>query len=321
MSAGRRDRGWIAVLGVLGVLVAGCTVAYLAAPFETPPAERVDRTSEHVVAPEHRIVAVRDDGSLQVIDARDGTVSETILGSGLADVEAVDTGHHRETAYVAAGGSIRLIRLRTGDGETLARGRAPAVGPLAFPQIDPDIDRPEVDQLAFVRRRDGVDTVVVENLVTGSRSVLDAGGGDQPFSTIEGLTWGTGGNRLYGIADGGRVLFRIEADRADSLAAAVVSEPLPAGSRWVDLAAGGTGAVGILATGERTALVEIDARRLAPGTALHRAPPSVELEAVEADPSAGQYLLTTASGELLRFAPDAGDGPTQLATGVVRAAW
>lgn len=319
MSGTRESRGWIIVLVAMVVLTAGCTVGYLAAPFETPPAERAGRSPGHTVAPEHRIAAVTEEGSLVLIDGRDGSPTETVVPDGMNEIADLELGSDRETAYISERSgppSIGLVRLRAGEDETLGNGAAVTVGPLSYPQLDRDIERPEVDQMAFVRRRDGTDHIVIENLVTGSRTVLGPRDGSSPFRTIDDLVWSPFDNRLFGIADGGRLLFRLDADRARTLDDAVVNEAAE-GTRWRDATPYGDGLAVIAESADRFEILEVE-RRLEPvGVILDTG--TTPLRGIDADSEAAVLLATTTAGELLRV--DRRGEPAVVTNGIRLAAW
>ena len=331
MSArGGGGRGWMVVLVAMVLLTVGCLVGYLAAPFEPAPAARAERTGPGVVPAEQRIVAVTDDGALVVLDEGDGTLSETVVPEGMGDVTELEVGGDHEVAYVGRGDdagserpSIGLVRLRTGEEERTAEGRVPAVGPVSFPQLDVNVERPELEQMAFVSTQDGIDVVVVENLVTGSRTTIGPRStGDPPFGPIDDLVWSPSDNRLFGIADGGRVLFWLDADRARSLDEAVVSEPLPDGARWVDATSYGDGLAVVREAGDgRTEILEVGRRRLEPTGRSWSVASSVRLETVDSDPRTSALLATTAGGDLLRFSAAGDDEPVQLSGGIALAAW
>lgn len=322
MSGAGGERGWIAVLAMMAVLTAACIVGYLAAPFDPPPTDRVQRSAADVVSPEHRIVAIRDNGTLVLVDARDGEVSDVVVPDGMEGVLTLDVGRSREAAYLGRDdGTVSVLRLRTGEEDALTNGHLPDVGPMSFPQLDADIERPEVEQLASVVSSGETDRISVENLTTGSRTVLGPEGRPPPFHEIDDLAWSPSENVLFGIADGGTVLFRIDADRAGSLHDAVVSDPLPDGDRWIDATAYGDGlAVIHRSAGGDTEIVEVD-RRLQRSSVIFRPESPITLTALDADESAAALLITAASGELLHLSSRASEASVLVACCVSRAAW
>ncbi len=336
MSEESSDRGWIAVLVVMVLITAGCVVGYFLAPFEAPPAKAADTAAPGLVAPEYRIAAITTDGALVVLDRRDGSVSEIVRRSGF-DGTVIDVGHEVGAAYVSGTEpttEIRSVSLRTGTVKHLATGGHVAVGPIAYPELDRNIERPAADQMAFVVRVDGQDAIEVQNLVTGSTARIAAATADPRIQSIVDLAWSPLDNRLFGIADDGSLLFTLAADqvtaveeaRAPSLDEATTASPPGDIDRWVDGTAWGTTFAVIGRTSDGgSRIVEVDRKTLEPVDTLFDAPAGTELTTVTSDPTRSALLATTADGDLLEIHPsDTSSGRdaevTTLAKGIVRVA-
>lgn len=304
-------------------LTATATVAYVAAPFDASPNERADTGRPGMVEPAHRIVAVRADGSLAVLDAEDGGLSEVVVPAPGTGIDAIEAGSDREAAYVVRPGeTIDLIRLKTGTDERWADGRSVSLGPVAFPQLARTTPRPEVERLAFVVPGEDGDEIIVENHTTGDRRRIDAAGpGGRPFTTIDDLVLSPVGNRLFGVADGGTTVFRIDLDRMSTLSQAVTST-VPEGGRIIDATAFGDGLAAVVRSpAGDAALVEIERRSLTPGQLLLSEDATTDLRTVDADARAAGLLLVTGDSQLLVLEPAIDDAPRLLADGVRLAAW
>lgn len=318
-----RRRRWIITLVAMVALTAAATVAYLATPFSPAPNERADTGRPGIVEAGQRIAVVRTDGSVAVLDARDGALSEVVVPEPERSIGAIEVGSDRQAAYVVRSGEvIDLLRVETGTGERWADGRTLAIGPVAFPQLARTTPRPDVERLAFVvPGRDG-DEIVVENHTTGDRRRIDASGpGERPFGTIDDLVLSPVGNRLFGVADRGTTVFRIDLDRMSTLSQAVIST-VPEGGRIVDATAFGDGLAAVVEdpAGDAT-LVEIERRGLTPGQLLLSGDTVADLRTIDADARAAGLLLVTRSGELLILRPAVDDEPQLIADGVRLAAW
>ncbi len=324
MSDESSDRGWIAVLAVMVLVTAACAVGYFLAPFDAPLAEAADTGTNGLVAARDRIVAVTEDGALVVLDRRDGSLSETVLASGVPADTAIDVGEKHEAAYVVGSGTdpvIRSVSVRTGKRKDLASGRLVSIGPIAFPTLARDIQRPAAEHMAWVTGHDGVDAIDVQNLVTGSTETIGARSQDPPFRSVDDLVWSPFENRLFGIADGGHQLFRLDADRATTLEEAVVADVPDGIDHWIDATPWGDGlaVIGQTSSGA-TKVVEIDRKTLAVVGTLYAPTDASALRTVDADSSATELLITTDAGTLLELT-DTHEVPTTLAQRIARAVW
>jgi hypothetical protein len=324
MSGGEGEgRGWIVVLVAMGMLTAGLTAAYVAAPFDPPPGH-ADTGGPDLVDPKHRIAAVTDDGLLVVIDARDGSVAEAVRTGHQIDPVDLEIGTDRETAYTvsAPDGAIDAVRLRTGHHQRRATGRAISLGLISFPQLPRTVERPDVEQLAYVDQGGrGIDAIVLENLTTGEHRRLEAASDDAPFGRIDDLVLSPFDNWLFGIADGGTVLFRLDTERVEILEEAVVARSLRGIERFVDATPFADGVAAIVETGGGdTAVVVIDRQTLDPVEVLLEDAPD-RLTAIDADVAANRLLVVTEAGDLLRLSADHGWEPQLLAEDVRLAAW
>lgn len=319
MSPRAAGQGWVLSLGAMVLVTVACTVGYLAAPFDPPPNREADTGAPGVVAPEQRVVAVRDDGAVVLLDHRTGQVSEVVRPDGLGQARGLAVGGSREAAYAADGDDrIVLLRLRSGEETTHSSGRAVALGRLHHPNLARTTEVPEVEQLAHVAGAEG-DALVVENLVTGERHHMGARTDDPPFEEIGDLTWSPFANRLYGIGDGGRTLFRIDTDRARALEDAVDVDR-DAG-RWRSVAALGDGLAAVEERADGTRLVRVDVGSFETVEVLLATDRLPELRWVTSDASGRRLLLGTGEGRLLRWEPASEPEPTELAEDILLADW
>ena len=326
MSEETSDRGWILVLVGMVVVTAACMIGYFLAPFDAPLAEAADTGTNGLAPARDRIVAITEDGALVVLDRHDGSLSETVLPPGRLDADtAVDVGEKHQSAYLVGSGDaadIRSVSVRSGKQKHLATGRLVTLGPIAFPTLARDIQRPAAEHMAWVTAHDGVDAIEVQNLVTGSTETIGARSQDPPFRSVDDLVWSPFENRLFGIAGDGHQLFRLDADRATTLEEAVVADVPDGIDHWIDATPWGDGLAVLAQTSDgATKIVEIDRKTLEPVGTLFTPTGSTTLRSIDADPSATALLVTTDDGTLLEVVPGSGDGPTTLAEGIARAVW
>lgn len=216
-------------------------------------------------------------------------------------------------------GVVDLVRLRTGTTERLASGRTLSVGPIAFPQLSRTTRRPDVERLAHVVPGEGGDEIVVENLTTGDRRRLGPPAvGTRPFGAID-LVLSPVGNRLFGVADGGTTLFRLDLDRMSELSQAVTS-PVPGAGRILDATAYGDGVAAVVQGSAGVELVEIS-RDLQPAATLLDHDAAEGLERVDSDARAARMPLVTDRARLVLFDPADGARPRPLADRISLAAW
>ncbi len=318
----QEGRGWILVLAGMVLLTVAAVVAFELAPFDPPPNERADTGTPGVVRAEYRIVALQDDGSLVILDDRTGEVSEVVRREDAGSVSVLDTTASHKSAYLTFdNGAIDLVHLKSGEEVHHDTGRATTIGPIAFPQLPRTVPRPAAEQMAFVTDGDGGDQVTVENLTTGGEHVIEAAGG--ALASIDDLVLSPFENRLFGIADDGHTLFRLDTDRSDSLDQAATAGAPADVERYVDATPHADTIAAIVQRADgSTDLVEIDRETLEPTEVLYDAPPDGErFRSVDADEKATTFLLVTEDGRLLRFAPSKDSEPQALADGVDRAVW
>lgn len=317
-----RGRGWVAALAAMALVTAAAVVGYVAAPFDPAPNVEADTGAPDVVDAEHRIVAVDDDGALVILDDRDGTLSEIVRPGVEGELAGLDVTAGHEAAYVEReDGTIDLVRLKTGEAERHSSGHALALGPIAFPQLPRTVERPKVEQMATVQTSTGDETIVVENLTTGARQHIE-GDGDGPIERIDHVSLSPFQNRLFGVANDGTALFRIDVDRAESLSQATVVEAPDDVARYGHITPfGDTIAAIVERDGGATELVEIDRRTLEPSDVLLTSDDDGALRSVDADAEATSLLVTTEDGTLLEWTPALGGEPRQLASGIALAVW
>lgn len=314
------EAGWIVMLLAMVLVTVLATVGYFAAPFDPAPNAEADTGDPGTIAAEHRIVGLRDDGAIVILDDRDGSLSEIVTPDAGGEVSDLVVGADLEAAFLGRpDGTIDLLRIKTGLAERHSSGRAVTVGPIAFPQLPRTVDRPAVEQMARVEPA-GVAAIVVENITTGAEHRIERDDRGS-VAEIEDLALSPFQNRLFGIADGGTALFRLEVDRAESLSQATVADAPDDVTRYLDITPLGDAVAAIV---ERpsggTELVVVDRRTLEPTDVLFVAE-DARLRSVDADATATSVLLTTGDGSLLELSPASGDGPRQLASGIVLAVW
>ena len=153
-------------------------------------------------------------------------------------------------------------------------------------------------------------------LVTGDGGSLEAVSDSAPFGDGEELAWRVFGNGLYGIAEGGRSVFRLDVDRARTTDEALV-RPAEEEERWLDVTAYQDGLAALRRTAGGTEIVTLDGRSLEPvGRPVATPTP---FSAIDSDRAAERLLGTAETGVLWTL--DADDSWRRLADGVDEARW
>lgn len=325
---------WPWVLAAMVVLTGAATTLYLLAPFESPERVEVDRGLPGMAEPPRRIVAVREDGSLVVLDEESGALSEVVVeefeGGGIP--RSLALGGKQESAFVERRGrggepTISIVILKTGKTEALTAGRAPAVGRMHHEALPRVRKGPEVELLAWAAPGNPEATIEVENRTTGATRVFGVDEpGHAPVTAIETLDWDPFSEAVYFTGpgpDGSVALWRLDTERGRSLADAELVGPEPgSGAEWVEVAS----LLERLVVIERRAgepgarLVTVDrrtGRRLGPLLDT----PLGNVVVVDADASHRRLLAVTDGGHLYRWNATTAEPPTLLVEGIVDAAW